>query len=69
VIFTRSIDDLGENDSAQTTLSIIRRRDTPMTGDTSESLRQRFPNVKHGPRLDLGKGWEPHWTYMKGSSQ
>ena len=24
---------------------------------------KRFPNAKRGPRLDLGPGWEPHWTY------
>jgi Tol biopolymer transport system component len=65
LIFTRSIEDLGENDSTQTTLSIIRRRDTPMVGDANATLRQRFPTAKEGPRLDLGKGWEPHWTKME----
>jgi len=65
LIFTRSIEDLGENDSAQTTLSIIRRRDTPMVGDANATLRERFPAAKAGPRLDLGKGWEPHWSNLE----
>jgi Tol biopolymer transport system component len=62
LIFTRSVEDLGENDSAQVTLSLIRRRDTPMVGESNNALLKRFPNAKPGPRLDLGKGWEPHWT-------
>jgi Tol biopolymer transport system component len=62
LVFTRSPEDLGENDSAQTALSLIRLGDTPMVGDTNKLLLQRFPGAKPGPRLDLGPGWEPHWT-------
>jgi Tol biopolymer transport system component len=61
-LFTRSVEDLGKVDQSQTTMAIIRRADTPMVGDPSEALRKRYPNAHSGPRLDLGPGWEPHWT-------
>lgn len=61
VLFTRSVDDLGKVDHERTTMALIRWSDTPMIGDSSEPLRQRLPNARSGPRLDLGQGWEPHW--------
>jgi len=33
-----------------------------MIGDDSASLLKRFPEARTGPWLDLGPGWEPHWT-------
>ena len=62
LLFTRSVADLGVVDISQTTMAIIRHRDAPMMGDQSETLRSRIPNASNGPRLDLGQGWEPHWT-------
>ena len=62
LLFTRSVEDLGKVDNSRTTMAIIRRSDTPMIGDDSAGLRQRFPTASTGPRLDLGWGWEPHWT-------
>lgn len=62
VLFTRSIEDLGQVDHAGTTMSIIRWEDTPMVGESSETPRTRLPHTRSGPRLDLGQGWEPHWT-------
>ena len=62
LLFTRSVEDLGKVDHAHTTLAIIRRGDTPMIGDGSAVLWQRVPKAHRGPRLDLGPGWEPHWT-------
>lgn len=54
LLFTRSVGDLGPVDDTQTTMSIVRRSDTPMHGgDTT-------------PRLDLGPGWEPDWTARGG---
>jgi hypothetical protein len=50
---------MGDKDSAQTTMTIIRRSDAPMLGDQAASLQ--YPNASHGPFLELGKGWEPHW--------
>lgn len=62
LLFTRSVEDLGKVDHTGTTLAIIRWSDTPMAGDDSPQLRSRLPNARRGPRLDLGPGWEPHWT-------
>jgi Tol biopolymer transport system component len=62
LLFTRSIEDLGKVDDTRTTMSIIRWADTPMVGDSTEALRARLPHAHKGPRLDLGQGWEPHWT-------
>ncbi|GEM_PF-152573 len=67
VLFTRSVEDLGKVDQSETTMAIIRWRDTPMIGDAS--LRERFPNANLGPRLDLGPGWEPHWTLKDSPSK
>jgi Tol biopolymer transport system component len=50
LLFTRSVGDLGPVDDTRTTMSIVRRSDTPMHGEESK------------PRLDLGPGWEPDWT-------
>ena len=62
-LFTRSQDDFGEDGDMQGfTMALLRRRDAPMIGDQSPSLRQRFPAARTGPWLDLGQGWEPHWT-------
>ncbi len=62
LLFTRSLADLGEVASSQTTMSIIRMADTPMRGDDADSLADRFSGAHTGPRLDLGPGWEPAWT-------
>jgi Tol biopolymer transport system component len=63
LLFTRSVEDLGAVGKSQTTMAIIRWADTPMIGDESADLHQRFPGAKPLVRLDLGAGWEPHWTY------
>jgi Tol biopolymer transport system component len=62
-LFTRSAGDFGDSGNLDGfTLTIMRRRDGPMIGDESASLRKRFPDAKTGPWFDLGPGWEPHWT-------
>ncbi len=48
LLFTRSVADLGKVDNSETTLALIRWP----TGT----------NDVEGPRLDLGPGWEPHWS-------
>ena len=63
VLFTRSKEDLGKVDNSQTTMAIVRWKDTPMIGRGSESLRADYPDARSGPLLDLSWGWEPHWTY------
>jgi Tol biopolymer transport system component len=62
LLFTRSEEDLGRVDHAKTTMALIRVADAPMLGDQDKALRKRFPNAKPVRRLDLGPGWEPHWT-------
>jgi Tol biopolymer transport system component len=63
VLFTRSQQDLGEVDNSQTTMAVIRYQDAPMIRGRSEMRRKEYPNAGAGPMLDLGRGWEPHWTY------
>src|SRR5262249_37656262 len=63
LLFTRSVEDLGKVDHTGTTMAIIRWANTPMIGERSQLLEKRLPNARLGPRLDLGPGWEPHWTY------
>ena len=63
VLFTRSKEDLGKVDNSQTTMAIVRWKDTPMIGRGSESLLADYPDARSGPLLDLSWGWEPHWTY------
>ena len=65
LLFTRSVEDLGAVGKSQTTMAIIRWADTPMIGDHSATLRQKYPDAKPSRCLDLGPGWEPHWTYSE----
>jgi dipeptidyl aminopeptidase/acylaminoacyl peptidase len=65
LLFTRSVEDLGAVGKSQTTMAVLRWTDTPMLGDDSAALRQQFPNAKPARWLDLGPGWEPHWTYSE----
>ena len=62
LVFTRSVEDLGAVGKSETTMSVIRWADTPMLGDGSARLKQTYPQAKSPCRLDLGPGWEPHWT-------
>jgi dipeptidyl aminopeptidase/acylaminoacyl peptidase len=62
LLFTRSVEDLGAVGKSQTTMAVVRWADTPMLGDENPALRQQFPNAKPARWLDLGPGWEPHWT-------
>ena len=61
-LFTRSEADLGKVDDSKTRMAIIRTGDTPMIGGKSEAQRRDYPQARSGPMLDLGWGWEPHWT-------
>lgn len=51
LLFTRSEEDLGRVNHMRTTMAVVRLADTPMQAGTNAVLR-----------LDLGPGWEPHWT-------
>lgn len=59
VLFTRSPTD-GGMDTAM--LSLMRLSDAPAIGRQSQALRKLYPNAKNATILDLGFGWEPHWT-------
>ena len=61
VLFTRSELDLGKVDNSRTRMAIIRRKDTPMSGGSDESLKREFPHAQTGALLDLSWGWEPDW--------
>jgi len=65
VLFTRSQQDLGEVDQSQTTMAITRRQYTPMARGRDGAPHKEYPNANVGPILDLGQGWEPHWTYAE----
>ena len=62
LLFTRSEEDLGRVDHKRTTLALVRVEDAPMLGDEDGALRKRFPKAKRCLRMELGPGWEPHWT-------
>ncbi|MGD0536784.1 MAG: hypothetical protein ABSC03_03960 [Verrucomicrobiota bacterium] len=62
LLFTRSEEDLGRVAHAKTTMALIRATDAPMLGDQDATLHARYPDAKATRRLDLGAGWEPHWT-------
>ena len=64
LLFTRHAADATRIELKDTRMAIIRWADTPMRGDDGESLRQRWPEARTGPRLDLGPGWEPFWTMV-----
>jgi Tol biopolymer transport system component len=64
-LFTRSREDLGQVDNSQTTMSLMRLADAPIVAGASDVLRKQYPGAKDGPVLDLGPGWEPHWTYAR----
>lgn len=62
-VFSRSADDFGEQrEVSGFTLAVIRRGDGPMIASECAALRSRYPLARTGPWLDLGPGWEPHWT-------
>jgi Tol biopolymer transport system component len=65
ILFTRSQQDLGEVDNSLTTMAIIRRQDTPTARGRNGARHKEYPNASTGPMLDLGRGWEPHWTYAE----
>jgi len=65
VLFTRSQQDLGEVDQSNTTMAVIRRQDAPVARGPDGGRHKEYPNAGAGPMLDLGRGWEPHWTYAE----
>ncbi|MFO0889469.1 MAG: hypothetical protein U0790_10065 [Isosphaeraceae bacterium] len=62
VLFTRSREDLGQVDNAQTEMALIRLADTPVVAGSDGVLHRQYPGARNGPVLELSHGWEPHWT-------
>jgi Tol biopolymer transport system component len=69
LLFTRSVEDLGPVANSQTTMALVRRADTPMIGHPDDALRKQFPQARVAAPLDLGPGWEPHWTFSEAPGQ
>jgi len=63
ILFTRSRQDLGEVDNSQTAMAVIRYQDAPIAVSRDGAQHKEYPDARTGPMLDLGRGWEPHWTY------
>ena len=65
VLFTRSNMDGGGLEEGGAPIGLMRLQDAPSIGGESPALRKLHPKTKDGPVLDLGMGWEPHWTYAE----
>ncbi len=62
VLFTHSTQDGNGSEDSGAAICVMRMSDTPGIGGASPDLRNAHPNTKDGPVLELGMGWEPHWT-------
>jgi len=65
VLFTRSKMEGGGLEEGGAPIGLMRLQDTPSIGGQSPALRELHPKTKDGPVLDIGVGWEPHWTYAE----
>jgi Tol biopolymer transport system component len=65
VIFTRSNMEGGGLEEGGAPIGLMRLQDAPSIGGASPALRKLHPKTKDGPVLNLGTGWEPHWTYAE----
>lgn len=64
-LFTGNPQEDGDPQHAGAPMGLIRLRDTPMIGGSSQALRALHPQAKSGPVLSLPKGWEPCWTFSE----
>lgn len=63
VLFTKAAADGGGTKEDGGIMCVMRLSDAPAISGPSPELRALHPQTKDGPVLELGKGWEPHWTY------
>jgi Tol biopolymer transport system component len=63
VLFTKSVADGGGSEKEGGAMFVMRLSDAPTIGGESSELRSLHVNTKDGPVLEIGNGWEPHWTY------
>jgi Domain of Unknown Function (DUF1080) len=59
-LFTRSVEDLGK--VAVIEMAIIRWPASPAAGTAAQATASASPEEPQPTRIDLGPGWEPHWT-------
>lgn len=70
VLFTKSLKDGGGAERSGGVMCLMRLSDAPTIGGESKELRKKHLHTKDGPVLELGRGWEPCWTYEEiGSTQ
>lgn len=65
VLFTRSNMDGGGLEEGGAPIGLMRLQDVPSIGGESPALRKLHAKTKDGPVLNLGMGWEPHWTFAE----
>lgn len=66
VLFTKSRGDGGGSErEGGGAMTLMRYADTPAIHGESAEMRAAYPNTVDGPELDLGQGWEPHWTFTE----
>lgn len=65
VLFTKSIKDGGGSEEDGAPMFVMRLDDAPAVGGDSAELRQKHPEVRDAPVLQLPAGWEPDWTYAE----
>ena len=46
-------------------MALIRAADAPIAAGTSPAWLAARAGWRRGPRLDLGPGWEPDWTFSE----
>ncbi|GMV93286.1 MAG: hypothetical protein AMXMBFR82_30640 [Candidatus Hydrogenedentota bacterium] len=63
VLFTKTLADGGGAEESGGPMFLMRLSDAPTIGGESPELRSLHVNTKDGPVLEIGTGWEPHWTY------
>ena len=62
VVFTGSVEEVGDPRHAGAPMGLLRLADAPIIGGESRELRKLHPEAKRGPVLVLPTGWEPCWT-------
>jgi Tol biopolymer transport system component len=63
VLFTKTPEDGGGSEKEGGAMFVMRLSDAPTIGGESAELRSLHANTKDGAVLEIGNGWEPHWTY------
>lgn len=65
VLFTKSLKDGGGSEKEGAPIFVMRLADAPAVGGDSGELRQKHPEVKDAPVIELHAGWEPDWTFAE----